>query len=231
MASNKSRVNFAFACIVAVLGLTAVREIYINHIAPGNLRGSADNLRGSADNLRGSADNLRGSADNLRGSADNRGGAGRVPAGMQLPENHPSPEAIERLMALEQKAAEDPQNADYRTQIANLYYDLGQFDKAADFYQQSLDIRPGAPGVETDLAACFNYLGQIDRALETLNRVLQHHPGFPQAMFNKGIILAHGKNDVQGAIRIWEDLLRRDPTFSQKAGLEQKINQLKASVR
>jgi hypothetical protein len=50
-------------------------------------------------------------------------------------------------------------------------------------------------------------------------------------MFNKGIILAHGKNDVQGAMGIWEDLLRRDPAFSQKAGLQQKINQLKASVR
>lgn len=196
MASNKSRVNFAFACIVAVLGLTAVREIYLN--------------RGSSEGLRS---------------------AGREPEGIQLPENHPSPEAIETLMALDQKIAEDPQNADYRTQIANLYYDLGQYEKAADFYQQSLDIRPGDPGVETDLAACFNYLGQIDKALETLDKVLQYHAGFPQAMFNKGVVLAHEKKDVQGAIRIWEDLLRLDPAFSQKAELQQKINQLKASVR
>jgi tetratricopeptide (TPR) repeat protein len=196
MASNKPRVNFAFACIVAVLGLTAAREIYIN--------------RGSSDRLQR---------------------AGREPEGIQLPENHPSPEAIETLMALDQKIAEDPQNADYRTQIANLYYDLGQYEKAVDFYQQSLDIRPGDPDVETDLAACFNYLGRIDKALETLDRVLQYHPGFPQAMFNKGVVLAYGKKDVQGAIRIWEDLLRLDPAFSQKAELQQKIDQLKASVR
>ena len=203
MASNKSHINFAFACIIAVLGLTAVRGIYINHSSSAHLSTTADHLSDTA----------------------------RESAGIQLPENHPSPEAVETLMALEQKISEDPQNADYRTQIANLYYDLGQFDKAADFYQQSLNIRPGDPSVETDLATCFNYLGRIDKALETLDKILQYRPRFPQAMFNKGIILARGKNDVQGAIRIWEDLLRIDPDFSQKADLEQKINQLKASVR
>ena len=132
-------------------------------------------------------------------------------------------------MDLGQKIAEDPQNADYRTQMANIYFDLGQFDKAADFYQQSLEISPGVPSVETDLATCYHYLGQVDKALETLDKVLQYRPGFPQAMFNKGIILAYEKNDVQGAIRIWEDLSRSDPAFSQKAELEQKIRQLKAA--
>jgi tetratricopeptide (TPR) repeat protein len=194
MATNKSRINIVFACIVAILGLTAAREIYLNHFASAN-----------------------------------QPAATRESAGVQLPENHPSPEAVERLMDLGQKIAEDPQNADYRTQMANIYFDLGQFDKAADFYQQSLEISPGVPSVETDLATCYHYLGQVDKALETLDKVLQYRPGFPQAMFNKGIILAYEKNDVQGAIRIWEDLSRSDPAFSQKAELEQKIRQLKAA--
>lgn len=196
MASNKSRVNLVFACIVAVLGLTAAREIYIN-----------------------------------RGFVTAKSATIQESAGAQLPENHPSPETIERLMALEQMAAEDPQNADYPAQIANLYYDLDQFDKAADFYQQSLDIRPGDPAVGTDLATCFFSLGQSDKALEVLDQVLQYQPDYPQAMFNKGIVLAHGKNDAQGAISIWENLLRLDPAFSQEAELEQKINRLRSSIR
>ena len=165
-----------------------------------------------------------------RASVNQRAASGES-ADIQLPEDHPSPEAIERLMDLEQKIAEYPQNADYRTQMGNEYYDLGQYDKAADFYQQSLEIRPEAPGVETDLSTCYRNLGQVDKALETLDKVLQYRPGFPQAMFNKGIILVHEKNDVQGAIAVWEDLLRLDPSFSQKADLEQKIRQLKAAVK
>jgi hypothetical protein len=48
-------------------------------------------------------------------------------------------------------------------------------------------------------------------------------------MFNKGVILAHAKNDIQGAIKVWEDLLRIDPAFSQQADLQQMINQLKTA--
>jgi cytochrome c-type biogenesis protein CcmH/NrfG len=134
----------------------------------------------------------------------------------QLPENHPSLEISDRLASLEQLAAENPQNPEYRTQIANLYYDLGQFDKAADFYQASLKIRPEDPAVETDLATCY---------------VLKYRPGFPQAMLNKGVVLASGEKDTKGAIRIWEELLRSNPDFPQRTELEQKINQLKASIK
>jgi tetratricopeptide (TPR) repeat protein len=152
-------------------------------------------------------------------------------SGAQLPENHPSTEVAEKMMSLEQKIAEEPQNPDYPVQIANLYYDLNQYDKAADFYQRSLDIRPENPAVETDLAACLHYLGQNDKALQTIEKVLKYSPDFPQAMFNKGIILFKAKNDIQGAIRVWEDLLQSDPAFSKQAGLEQMINDLKASAK
>ena len=151
--------------------------------------------------------------------------------GGQVSENRPPIDAAGRLKALEQLAAKEPQNPDYPTQMANLYYDLGQYDKAADFYRQSLDIRPHDPNVETDLATCLHYLGQHDRALEILDKVLKYSPGFPQAMFNKGIVLAGGKNDVKGAIAIWEDLLRSNPNYPQKAELERRINELKASAR
>lgn len=196
MASSKSLVNFIFAGIVVVLGVTAAGAIYKNLSSPTNSPAAASETAAS-----------------------------------QMPANHPSPETIEKLMSLQQQIAEDPQNPDYLAQIANLYYDLQKYDKAIEFYQQSLNVRPGDARVETDLATSFHYLGQSDKALEALDKVLQYQPGFPQAMFNKGIILAHAKNDVQGAIKVWEDLLQTDPAFSQKADLEQMINQLKTADR
>jgi cytochrome c-type biogenesis protein CcmH/NrfG len=149
----------------------------------------------------------------------------------QLPENHPSGEIAEMLISLEQKMAKEPENPAYPAQIANLYYDAGQFDKAVGYYERSLDIHPEDPAVETDLATCLHYLDQSDRALQLLDKVLKYQPHFPQAMFNKGIVLMSAKNDIQGTIEVWEHLLQADPVFAREAELEQKINQLKASAR
>jgi tetratricopeptide (TPR) repeat protein len=148
-----------------------------------------------------------------------------------LPEKHPPVDFANRIPALEQLAARSPQNPDYPAQIANLYYDLGQYDKAAEYYQKSLNLRPQDPNVETDLATCLHYLGQEDRALEVLDRVLSYSPRFVQAKFNKGIVLIEGKKDVKGGIAVWEDLLRSEPAYSQRAELEQRIQQLKATSK
>jgi len=149
----------------------------------------------------------------------------------QLPDKQPPVDSAGRIAALEQLIAREPQNADYPAQTANLYYDLGQYDKAADYYQRSLNIRPRDPNVETDLATCFHYLGQDNKALEILNNVLSYNPRFVQAKFNKGIVLVEGKKDIKGGIAVWEDLLHSEPAYSQKAELEQRIQQLKASIR
>jgi tetratricopeptide (TPR) repeat protein len=144
--------------------------------------------------------------------------------------SNPPIDAAERLAALEKMSAQDPQNPDRQTQVANLYYDLGQYEKAADFYARSLKLRPKDPNAETDLAVCLHYLGQSDKALETLDAVLGYSPGFVQAMFNKGVILANAKKDAKGAINIWEDLLRSNPNYPQRSELEQRIRLLKGST-
>jgi tetratricopeptide (TPR) repeat protein len=162
---------------------------------------------------------------------DNRPAAAQAESGAQLPENHPNIDVASQLTALNRLIVREPQNPDYRVQLANIYYDLGQYDKAVESYQQSLNLRPNDPNVETDLATCFHYLGQNDKALEMLDKVLKYNPGFPQALFNKGIVLVAGKKDAKGAISVWEDLLRSDPNFPQKAELERRIGHLKESVK
>jgi tetratricopeptide (TPR) repeat protein len=131
----------------------------------------------------------------------------------------------ERRASLEKLITQDPQNADYRTQLGNLYYDAGQYNKAIDYYQQSLSIHPQDPNIETDLATCFHYLGQNDRALEILDKVLKYSPDFVHAKFNKGIVLVEGKKDV------WEELLRSDPNSPHKKELEERIHLLRTSPK
>ena len=149
-------------------------------------------------------------------------------AGSKLPEGHPPIDELNRLATLEEMSGKDPQNPDYKTQLGNTYYDLGQYQKAIEAYQASLKLRPQDPSVETDMATCFHILGEHDKALEILDKVLRYQPGFAQALYNKGIVLLNGKNDTKAGIAAWEELLRSNPNYPQRATMEQKIRQLKS---
>ncbi len=201
MTLGRFSIQFVFAFVVAALGLTAAASVYREWRKPS-----------------------------LQPAASRALSESRQPDGRQSDNHFPS-ESAERMLAMRRLIAEHPQDPDYRAQMANLYYDLGEFGKAAEYYQQSLDIRPQDPRIETDLATCFHYLGRSDKALEILDKVLGYHPNFPQAMFNKGLILINWKNDIRGAIRVWEDLLRLDPDFAQKEELEQRILQLEEALQ
>ncbi len=156
-------------------------------------------------------------------------GASRVET--QLPEGHPPIDLSNRLVALEESSRREPQNAVYKIQVGNIYYDMGQFQKAIASYEEALRLKPQDPAVETDLATCYHNIGEHGKALQILDGVLRHHPDFPMALFNKGIILQAANSDVKGAIALWEKLLQTNPDFPQREDLERRISQLKASVR
>jgi tetratricopeptide (TPR) repeat protein len=137
----------------------------------------------------------------------------------------------DKVAAFEEMILKDPQNAQTRAQLGNLYYDLGQYQKAIDAYQESLKLQPNDPNVETDEATCYHYLGQHAKALEILDKVLLHHPNFPQALFNKGIVLIEGSNNIQDGIAVWENLLRTNPDFAQKVDLKNKLSKLRSSAK
>ena len=147
----------------------------------------------------------------------------------QLPKDHPPLDYAKDLIALEEMSRKDPQNSEYPTRIGDIYYDMGQYEKAVQAYGRSLQLRPRDPKVETDMATSMHMLGQHDKAVERLNKVLGYSPNFSQALFNKGVVLYSGMKDVKGAIATWEELLRVAPDFPRRADLEQRIRQLKAS--
>ena len=148
-----------------------------------------------------------------------------------LPENHPPIDALNRISTLLQMSQNDLQNADLKIQLGNAYYDAGLYQEASQAYEDGIALKPQGPDVQTDLATCYHYLGQNDKALEILNKVLQQQPSFAPALFNKGIVLQKGKNDAQGAVAAWEELLRTNPSYPQRSELEQRIRQLKLAIK
>ena len=93
---------------------------------------------------------------------------------VQLPEGHPPLDTATRLQALEQMSRQNPDNADYKIQIGNAYYDLGQYQKAIASAKRGLE---GNPDQSTALlyyqyGAALSKLESFDESIAMFEKVV-----------------------------------------------------------
>jgi cytochrome c-type biogenesis protein CcmH/NrfG len=128
-----------------------------------------------------------------------------------------------------EKLDKDPSNAGLLVQVADIYVQAHQFKDAADYYQRSLKVDPGNSGVRSDLASVLYYQGDVEGALAQLQQALQRDPKNASALFNLGMIRWQGKQDANGAVAAWEELMKSNPKLSadRKAAVQKLIAQAK----
>jgi len=130
---------------------------------------------------------------------------------------------------LRAKLRRDPRNAALLNQLGTLYRAAHQFKQAADYYQKALQIAPNNVAARTDMASCLYYEGDVDGALNQLQQSLQYDPKDANSLFNLGMIRWRGKNDANGAVAAWEQLLQSNPTLAEarQAEVKRLISQAK----
>jgi tetratricopeptide (TPR) repeat protein len=120
-----------------------------------------------------------------------------------------------------------PNDADLLAKIGNLYYDSQIYPQAIEYYQRSLKARPTDPDVRTDMGTAMWYSGDADGALKEFQTSLTYNATHNGTLFNRGVVLLQGKNDPKGAIASWEQLLKVNPNYPDRAKVEGLIAQAK----
>ena len=131
--------------------------------------------------------------------------------------------------ALIEKSQAEPKNTSLLTQIAAIYQGAHQFQKAADYYRQALNIDEENANARTQMASCLFYSNQVDEALHQLQLALKSDPKNVNALFNLGMIKYKGKNDPKGAIAAWQLLLKNNPNLDRKPIVEKMIAEARAA--
>ena len=74
------------------------------------------------------------------------------------------------------------------------------------------------------LRAC-NYNGDVEAAISQLQQGLHYDPKDANSLFNLGMIKWKGKQDSEGALAAWRELLKSNPQLSvdRKATVEKLI--------
>jgi tetratricopeptide (TPR) repeat protein len=148
-------------------------------------------------------------------------GGGSTPAPPHLDEAE--------VRRLEELARKDPSNATPRTQLANLYFDTERYDQAIKWYEEALKLDPTNPDVSTDLGVSYYYTNQPDRALAQFKRSLEVEPKHTKTMLNQGIVLAFGKQDLEGATRSWQQVVDLAPNSPEGQAARRALDSMKAA--
>jgi cytochrome c-type biogenesis protein CcmH/NrfG len=109
-------------------------------------------------------------------------------------------------------------NVDAWNQLGNLFFDANRFGDAIDAYERSLALKPGDPGVLTDMGVMYRRNKNPKKAIEIFDLAIAADPAFETARFNKGVVLMHDMEDMAGGILAWEGLLKVNPMAKSPNG-------------
>jgi len=139
-------------------------------------------------------------------------------------QRQPPPLDEARVQQLTTILTSDPKNANAAVQLGNTYMDAERYPDAIKWYQQALALEPNNPDVSTDLGISYYYSNRTDEALKQFDHSLQVNPNHTKTLLNKGVVLAFGKQDLQGAEAAWRKIVEISPDSPEgqaaKRGLE-----------
>jgi cytochrome c-type biogenesis protein CcmH/NrfG len=136
-------------------------------------------------------------------------------------------EVASQIQTLKEIVKKDPKNLPAWVELGNLYFDTDQPKEAIEAYNRYLAVKPDNPDVRTDMGIMYRKLGQFDRALEEFRKAAQSDPKHINSRYNIGLVLLHDKQDIQGAIKAWEEYLKVDPNSERGQRIRAQIEKMK----
>ena len=143
---------------------------------------------------------------------------GMPPAGAQG--GAPGVEQVQQLRAY---VEQNPNDSRAVRELANLNYDIGNWQRAAELYGQFLKLVPDDVDVMTDLGACLRNMGKSAEALEVIQRAKAKNPRHWQARYNEVLILGFDLGRMDEAAVAAAELKELEPANPDVTRLADEI--------
>ncbi len=115
--------------------------------------------------------------------------------------------AAEQVRQLAAHVRENPDDAQAIRRLANLNYQISNWQHAAELYSRYLELDSTDYDVMTDLGATYRYLGRPREALEQFRNVRDLAPDHWQSRYNEVLVLAFDLEDLPAANTAMSELV------------------------
>ena len=134
-----------------------------------------------------------------------------------------------RVQQLTTILTSDPKNAGAAVQLGNTYFDAERYPEAINWYEKALAIDPKNADASTDLGVSYYYKNRADEALKQFENSLRIDPKHAKTLLNKGIVLAFGKQDLNGAAESWRKVVELAPNSPEAQAAQRGLEGIAAS--
>jgi tetratricopeptide (TPR) repeat protein len=134
-----------------------------------------------------------------------------------------------QVTALKSVAEREKGNAEPRVKLGNLYFDAERYSDAIQWYTEAQALLPNDVNVSTDLGVCYYYTNQPDKALAQFDRSLKIDANHAKTLLNVGIVRAFGKQDLDGATKAWEQVLKVAPHSPEAQAAKRALDTLQSA--
>lgn len=134
------------------------------------------------------------------------------------------------IQRLREHVEKNPDDAEAILLLANLNFDIRNWERARELYSRHLELRPGNADILTDLGVTYRELGQHQRALELFDQAQKLQPNHWQSLYNQIVVHAFDLGDFPVAERLLIELRRLQPANPSVGELATEVARRRAAA-
>lgn len=139
-----------------------------------------------------------------------RPGASGMPGGAGAPSGDPNSPMAE-IQRLRDYVAANPNDAEAVLTLANMNFEISNWGRARELYEQYLKLKPQSPDVMSDLGVALFNLGDHRAAIAQFHQAQSLAPDHWRSLYNEVIVLAFGLQDHAEADKVLRKLRQMQP--------------------
>ena len=130
--------------------------------------------------------------------------------------------AMAEIQQLRDFVEKNPNDAQAVRQLADLNFNISNWQRAQELYNHYLELKPNDPDVMTDLGITYRETQQFDKALDLFRRSKQVAPDHWQSLYNEVVVLMDMKRTDE-ANQVMAELQKMQPGNPDVAKLAEAV--------
>ncbi len=154
-------------------------------------------------------------------------GRGGGPASSAAPARDVMPPG-ERIAQIKAFLEENPDKVEALVALGDLYFEADRVSEAIEVFERAEALEPRSVHILNDLGMLYQRRGDYDAAIEKFRSVLEVSPDHLSSLLNIGMIYRYSKGDDEKALRIFQEVLSKNPEARIREMAAEEIRLLKA---